>query len=200
MRIAGKALRREDMSTTGNLCLLRQRDGDIIVSVYDATLHAIGSVEFCTPGAGGGRSPRTHAALVELLRAMAEDNADTPIAAADPAANEPCTAGSEPTLKGAIAAMERAKTLRTWDRMPNDIHKELDTIFAYLADAKRPVGATPDTPGTPAPDQVLREVVNGLGDTAVQFHDKQQRRERIRACLDPLFPAKQAENEKQIGK
>lgn len=39
------------------------------------------------------------------------------------------------------------------------------------------------------PDNIIREVVNSLHDTALQFHDAQQLRERLRACLDPLLAA-----------
>lgn len=45
--------------------------------------------------------------------------------------------------------------------------------------------------GTPeVPDHVLREVVNSLHGTAIQWHATQQLRERLRSCLDPLFQGK----------
>lgn len=71
--------RKEDMSPTGFLRLFMQPDGDVLVSVTAENMHGETRgplcVEFCTR-AGGGRSPRTLKALHDLMRAMAEDNAD----------------------------------------------------------------------------------------------------------------------------
>lgn len=71
--------RYEDMSPDGKLELIKQFDGDIIVSItppsenepwYKRQLPL--SVEFCTHG-GGGTSPRTLEALNNLFKAMQED-------------------------------------------------------------------------------------------------------------------------------
>jgi hypothetical protein len=71
----------EDMSPVGRLQVLQQDDGDIIVSVSedigDGLRGPWASVEFCIPGTGGGHSPRTHAALLELMRAMAQDERES---------------------------------------------------------------------------------------------------------------------------
>jgi hypothetical protein len=71
------AERFEDMSPRGRLRVLREQDGDVIVCVIpDPQAHPgqpMLSVEFCTSGGG---SPRTHAALLNLLDAMAQDNED----------------------------------------------------------------------------------------------------------------------------
>lgn len=66
------------MSEHGYLMLMLQEDGDVIVRVWekDTAKAKTASVEFCTPGSGGGGSSRTHAALIELMRAMALDNLD----------------------------------------------------------------------------------------------------------------------------
>jgi hypothetical protein len=75
--------RHEDMSAVGRLCLIAQPDGDIIVSlIVEDREHAPkfgGSVEFCSPGGGGGRSPHTIRALRELFLAMERDNTENPI-------------------------------------------------------------------------------------------------------------------------
>lgn len=74
--------RREDMSARGYLKILQQDDGDIIVAVYPEEHGLIqpgGSVEFCAPGAGGGRSAHTLAALRALMVAMERDNSERPI-------------------------------------------------------------------------------------------------------------------------
>lgn len=74
--------RNEDMSRVGYLKVLIQADGDVIVAVYpqDGEMVGIGgSVEFCIPGTGGGRSSHTHAALRALADAMERDNQEMPI-------------------------------------------------------------------------------------------------------------------------
>ena len=74
--------RREDMSPRGYLKVLQQDDGDIIVAVYpeeNGLIQPGGSVEFCAPGAGGGRSPNTLAALRALMVAIEKDNSERPI-------------------------------------------------------------------------------------------------------------------------
>lgn len=73
--------RSDDMHPPGvaMLRLTLQPDGDVIVAVegIDPTTDkpAYATAEFCTPGRGGGRSPRTHAALRALAAAMQEDAA-----------------------------------------------------------------------------------------------------------------------------
>jgi hypothetical protein len=74
--------RNEDMSARGRLRLIQQADGDIIVAVQperDGLIQSGESVEFCVPGAGGGRSSHTLAALRELMDAMERDNREHPI-------------------------------------------------------------------------------------------------------------------------
>lgn len=71
----------EDMSTRGRMKLFREDDGDIIVSVSserDGLVQPSESVQYCTPGMGGGRSPRTFNALINLAIAMDEDNKAIP--------------------------------------------------------------------------------------------------------------------------
>ena len=68
--------RKGDMSANGHMTVSMQPDGDMCVLVYDPDGGRIASIEFCQPGAGGGGSPRTHAALRELFVAMVEDQAD----------------------------------------------------------------------------------------------------------------------------
>ena len=74
--------RLEDMSVRGRLRLLQQEDGDIIVAVQsekNGMLQIGDAVEFCTTGMGGGKSPRTLAALRALMVAMEEDNKAEPM-------------------------------------------------------------------------------------------------------------------------
>ena len=73
--------RLEDMSAVGRLHLMRDGDGDVIVSVQPQTDGGLvgngANIEFCTIGNGGGGSPRTFAALLNLMEAMKLDNEDS---------------------------------------------------------------------------------------------------------------------------
>lgn len=65
---------RQDDMGQGKLRLIRDDDGDITVALV-LPGHGFLSVEFCVPGTGGGKSPRTWRALGELLKAMEADEA-----------------------------------------------------------------------------------------------------------------------------
>ncbi len=74
--------RREDMSPTGKLMLMRQPDGDVVISVLAENREGLlerASVEFCTI-VGGGKSSETFKALLTLMEAMEKDNEENPIA------------------------------------------------------------------------------------------------------------------------
>ncbi len=73
-------VRKGDMGPNGRLRLIKQPDGDICVAVIPDE-GEIG-IEFCTIGTGGGKSPRTLAALNELAISMLEDNQAEPSRAA----------------------------------------------------------------------------------------------------------------------
>lgn len=60
-----------DMSPTDALRVGFDNEGDICLS----TTNPLEGVEFCTTGSGGGKSPKTRAALIALMVAMEEDNA-----------------------------------------------------------------------------------------------------------------------------
>jgi len=78
--------RTEDMGTEKRLKVQRDGDGDIIVSIvtgrgmaiYNSQDDQFASVEFCTPGSGGGKSHKTWEALIALIRAMEEDEEASP--------------------------------------------------------------------------------------------------------------------------
>ena len=69
--------RYEDMSRLGQLQIMQQEDGDMIVAIAldQTTSRGYPSVEFC---ASGGQSPRTRAALRALMQAMQQDEAESP--------------------------------------------------------------------------------------------------------------------------
>lgn len=66
----------DDFNNESRLILRIQDDGDIIVTILQKKGDNIEKVEieFCTPLSGGGKSPKTHAALVKLFEAMKEEN------------------------------------------------------------------------------------------------------------------------------
>lgn len=78
-----RVVRNEDMSPDGQLMLLQQRDGDMIINIrpskndtdYEGSPFGV-SVEFCV---SGGRSPNTLNALRLLMIAMDKDNQEHPI-------------------------------------------------------------------------------------------------------------------------
>lgn len=71
-----EAGRQEDMGQ-GHLRVGLDSDNDVYVAVWDGENSA--GVEFCNPGGGGGgRSSRTRMALIALMVAMQEDNAERP--------------------------------------------------------------------------------------------------------------------------
>ena len=75
------ARRYEDMSQLGQLALMMQEDGDVIISLHltpGSRPTMMPSMEFCTPGAGGGQSPHTRKALINLYEAIQKDNAENP--------------------------------------------------------------------------------------------------------------------------
>ncbi len=65
-----------DMSPTASMRVGLDSDNDVYVAVYGDD--GGGSVEFCTPGSGGGQSPRVREALIALMVAMEEENATSP--------------------------------------------------------------------------------------------------------------------------
>jgi hypothetical protein len=70
------------MSPEGTLSVVLQNDGDVIIHLKgrdSSGVHVSAEVEFCDPGAGGGRSPETLAALRELAAAIERDNRRAPI-------------------------------------------------------------------------------------------------------------------------
>ena len=66
----------DDFTDESRLILHIQDDGDIVVTVLQKKGNSVEKavVEFCTPLSGGGKSPKTHAALVKLFEAMKEEN------------------------------------------------------------------------------------------------------------------------------
>lgn len=73
-----QSTRIEDMSKLGRIFVFQENDGDLIVGISEQDedgLIAIPSrVQFCTSFSGGGHSPNTYAALLELKKAIDLDN------------------------------------------------------------------------------------------------------------------------------
>lgn len=74
--------RKGDMSPRGQLKIQQDDDGDLYVTVYgddgDGVICESATVEFCTTGMGGGLSPNTRTALINLAEAMSKDNEQSP--------------------------------------------------------------------------------------------------------------------------
>lgn len=71
-----------------------QNDGDVVVCVHGDSFggsseRSTATMEFCSPGAGGGRSSRTRQALIALMVAIEEDNAASPMLAWPPQQRHP---------------------------------------------------------------------------------------------------------------
>jgi len=69
--------RREDMGS-GRLRLILDGDSDVCVAVISDE-GDMADVEFCVPFSGGGRSPKVRQALLDLCRAIRDENASNPI-------------------------------------------------------------------------------------------------------------------------
>ncbi|AOV18821.1 hypothetical protein BJI67_16410 (plasmid) [Acidihalobacter aeolianus] len=70
-------VRKGDMSPNTLLRLIRQDDGDMCVAIIDDEGNQT-DVEFCVPGAGGGKSPNTWRGLYALAAAIEADNKEAP--------------------------------------------------------------------------------------------------------------------------
>ncbi len=79
MSVERRVTRKGDMGEPMRLELFTDSDGDIYVAVLpNDHVFSEHCVEFCVPGTGGGRSPRTYEALRNLMTAMAEDQKEIP--------------------------------------------------------------------------------------------------------------------------
>ena len=61
-----------DMDPKSGLNAFRDASGDVVVQIRGR--EAVAEVEFCTPGPGGGQSPKTFEALLNVIEAIEEDN------------------------------------------------------------------------------------------------------------------------------
>lgn len=93
--LPGRNARTGDMHPTRVLQInIQPESGDIVITIeqegFPVGYHQqkgdvpwgdrhVASVEFCTVGSGGGRSPKTYRALKALIEAIKEDNAERPM-------------------------------------------------------------------------------------------------------------------------
>ena len=68
--------RLDDMHQNAHLRVGLDGDNDVYLSIWNEDGGA--DIEFCTPGSGGGKSPRTREALIALMVAIEADNKETP--------------------------------------------------------------------------------------------------------------------------
>lgn len=69
---------RQDDMGQGRLRLILDGDSDVSIAVI-STEGEMSDVEFCTPFSGGGRSPKVREALLNLARAIRDENVTNPI-------------------------------------------------------------------------------------------------------------------------
>ena len=69
--------RQEDMGS-GRLRLILDGDSDVSIAVISSE-GEMADVEFCVPFSGGGRSPKVRQALLDLCRAIRDENLTNPI-------------------------------------------------------------------------------------------------------------------------
>jgi hypothetical protein len=138
--------RNEDMSARGRLRLIQQEDGDIIVAVQPeekGLIQSGASVEFCVPGAGGGRSSHTLAALRALMDAMERDNQERPIGKAEDLAIKDAPALEAVPGKEYVSNLIDRLKFPTGAHMASDLRKlhdeaaEMLHLYASTAPAKQ---------------------------------------------------------------
>lgn len=63
---------------SGRLRLILDDDSDVSIAVISSEGEMAG-VQFCVPFSGGGRSPKVRQALLDLCRAIRDENLTNPI-------------------------------------------------------------------------------------------------------------------------
>lgn len=115
---------REDDMGQGKLRLILDGDSDVCVAVinHDGTM---ADVEFCTPFSGGGRSPKVRDALLNLARAIRDENQSSPI-------------GSREAHKRAVTSLDAAYAVASksagddsWQLLPNSLLSDKDSAIGY---------------------------------------------------------------------
>tara|TARA_Y100000815_G_scaffold200098_1_gene183696 strand:- start:578 stop:1438 length:861 start_codon:yes stop_codon:yes gene_type:complete len=134
-----------DMSQFAHLRVGLDGDNDVYVSVYDDKGGA--SIEFCVPGSGGGASPRTREALIGVMVAMEQDNAD------DPLRDWWKVRGAAPAPVARVEQEAVAITVLHADGMTVDID--------WLGDCQPPVGTKLYTTPQPAPT-TAQDVIDAI--------------------------------------
>jgi hypothetical protein len=122
--------RQEDMGG-GRLRLILDGDSDVSIAVISEEGEMAG-VEFCTPYSGGGRSPKTREALLNVCRAIREENVTSPISRG--AARRPTMRQLAPAFAVAATSWDEDQ----WSLLPNTLSFDKDSAVAQarsLADA-----------------------------------------------------------------
>lgn len=69
---------RQDDMGLGRLRMIMDGDSDVIIEIIDKEGHSL-ALEFCTSFSGGGRSPKVREALLNVMKAIREENAGDPV-------------------------------------------------------------------------------------------------------------------------
>ncbi|WP_236467784.1 hypothetical protein [Pseudomonas syringae] len=120
----GESFDREDDMGQGRLRLILDGDSDVCVAVinHDGTM---ADVEFCTPFSGGGRSPKVREALLNLARAIRDENHSNPLSSQEPSKR------AVTTLEAAFAVASKSADDDSWQILSNSMMGDKDSANGY---------------------------------------------------------------------
>nr|WP_255255443.1 hypothetical protein [Pseudomonas fluorescens]CEK42306.1 hypothetical protein PQBR57_0353 [Pseudomonas fluorescens SBW25] len=115
---------RDDDMGQGKLRLILDGDSDVCVAVinHDGTM---ADVEFCTPFSGGGRSPKVREALLNLARAIRDENESNPIGSREPHKR------AVTSLDVAFAVASKSDGDYSWQLLHNSLLSDEDSANEY---------------------------------------------------------------------
>ena len=112
---------RPDDMGLGRLRLILDGDADVSIAVI-TNEGEMADVEFCTPFSGGGRSPKVREALLNLARAIRDENATNPL--------DRSLAGGRSAIRieGAFAVAWKTPDQDAWGLMPGSLLHDFDAL------------------------------------------------------------------------
>lgn len=116
-----RVLERSDDMGLGRLRLILDGDSDVSIAVI-TNEGEMADVEFCTPFSGGGRSPKVREALLNLARAIRDENAANPL--------DRGLAGGRSAIRieGAFAVAWKTPDQDAWGLMPGSLLHDFDAL------------------------------------------------------------------------
>ncbi|UTN36164.1 hypothetical protein MMZ75_32660 (plasmid) [Pseudomonas aeruginosa] len=116
---------RSDDMGLGRLRLILDGDADVSIAVI-TNEGEMADVEFCTPFSGGGRSPKVREALLNLARAIRDENATNPL--------DRGLVGSRSAtrIEGAYAVAWKTPDQDAWGLMPGSLLHDFDAVCSQV--------------------------------------------------------------------